>query len=70
MTGQENTPIHHNVHAGNRDQIESLRERIKALAEESGSEIVYYASPVHGNSVLCWRRTSAGSSRTGAIASV
>ena len=41
--------IRHNVHEGNRDQIEPLRERVKALAEESGNDISYYASPVRGN---------------------
>ena len=43
--------IRHNVHEGNRDQIEPLSERVKALAEESGNDIYYYASPLESNSV-------------------
>ena len=43
--------IRHNVHEGNRDQIEPLSKCVKALAEESGNNIGYYASPVEGNSV-------------------
>ncbi|MCR4771992.1 MAG: radical SAM protein [Oscillospiraceae bacterium] len=41
--------IRHNVHEGNSDQSEPLRELAEKLAEESGNDIDYYASPVSGN---------------------
>ena len=43
--------IRHNVHEGNKDQIDPLRERVQALAEESGNKISYYASAVQDNIV-------------------
>ena len=41
--------IRHNVHEGNTDQIEPLRDFVKKLAKESGNDITYYASPVSEN---------------------
>ena len=43
--------IRHNVYEDNRDQIGSLRDCVRALAEESGNKIGYYASPVQENIV-------------------
>ena len=42
--------IRHNVHEGNKEQIQPLRDLVKALSEESGNKINYYPSPVEGNS--------------------
>jgi len=43
--------IRHNVHEGNRDQIAPLSARVRDVAEESGNDITYYASPLQGNTV-------------------
>jgi len=49
--------IRHNVHEGNRDQMEPLREKVRALAEESGNRLSYYASPVTDNTAADRRNT-------------
>lgn len=43
--------VRHNVHAGNRDQVEELEAFVKKLAEESGNDIRYYPAPVSGSEV-------------------
>lgn len=44
--------IRHNVHEGNRDQMDGLRELVKELAQESGNSIRYYPAPVSGSGVV------------------
>jgi len=41
--------IRHNVHEGNRDQVEKLSAFIDQIAEESGNRLYYYPAPVSGN---------------------
>ena len=41
--------IRHNVHEGNRDEMDALREFVHELAEESGNDLNYYPAPVSGN---------------------
>ena len=41
--------VRHNVHEGNRDQIDELNEFVEQLAKESGNEIMYYPAPVTGS---------------------
>lgn len=41
--------IRHNVHEGNRDQMDELEAFIKSLAQESGNNIMYYPAPVSGS---------------------
>jgi len=43
--------IRHNVHEGNMDQMDPLRDIVQALAKESGNDLSYYASPVTDNTV-------------------
>lgn len=43
--------IRHNVHAGNRDQMDKLESFVRELAEESGNEIWYYPAPVSASEV-------------------
>ena len=38
--------IRHNVHSGNKGEMEELRAFITQLAEESGNNLVYYPAPV------------------------
>ena len=49
--------IRHNVHKGNLEQMAPLRDTVRALAEESGNNLRYYASPVRDNSVAQERNT-------------
>lgn len=49
--------IRHNVHEGNKDQIEPLRDMVEALAKESGNDIVYYPASVQ-DSVVSQARDS------------
>ena len=55
-------PVHirHNVHEGNRDQMDPLRDAVRALAEESGNRLTYYASPVTENAAADRRASGAG----------
>lgn len=41
----------HNVHEGNRHEVDALREFVEKLAEESGNDISYYATMVSGSAV-------------------
>ena len=41
--------IRHNVHEGNRAEIDDLKAFIEKLAEESGNELMYYPAPVTGS---------------------
>jgi len=41
--------IRHNVHEGNRTEIDDLKAFIEKLAEESGNTITYYPAPVSGS---------------------
>ncbi len=43
--------IRHNVHEGNRDQMDELKAFIDKLAEESGNDLRYYPAPVSGSDV-------------------
>ena len=39
--------IRHNVHAGNKKDVQKLKDYVEELARESGNDISYYAAPVH-----------------------
>ncbi|MBQ8964584.1 MAG: radical SAM protein [Clostridia bacterium] len=52
--------IRHNVHEDNRDQIDPLSDQVKALAEESGNDIAYYAAPVRDNDAYFERNAPVG----------
>jgi len=41
--------IRHNVHEGNKSEMEELETFIKELAEQSGNKLNYYPAPVSGN---------------------
>ena len=41
--------VRHNVHEGNRGEIDDLRAFVEELAEESGNDIDYYPAPVSGS---------------------
>ena len=41
--------VRHNVHEGNRHEMDALQEYVEAIAKESGNEISYYAAPVTGS---------------------
>lgn len=43
--------VRHNVHGGNRDQVDALEAFIGELAEESGNDLRYYPAPVSGSAV-------------------
>ena len=43
--------VRHNVHAGNRDQMDGLEAFVRELAAESGNDIRYYPAPVSGSEV-------------------
>ncbi len=43
--------IRHNVHSGNRDQMEALESFVMQLAEETGNRLHYYPAPVSGSAV-------------------
>jgi len=43
--------VRHNVHEGNRDEVEELRAFIEKLAEESGNDLSYYPAPVAASEV-------------------
>ncbi len=41
--------VRHNVHEGNRQEVDALQKFIEQLAEESGNNITYYPAPVSGS---------------------
>ena len=41
--------VRHNVHDGNRNEVDALEAFIAQLAEESGNDITYYPAPVSGS---------------------
>ena len=41
--------IRHNIHNGNKDEIDSLDNFIKEIAEKSGNKLRYYPYPVYGS---------------------
>ena len=41
--------IRHNVHAGNKSEMDELRAFVEQLAEESGNDLHYYPAPVTGS---------------------
>ena len=43
--------VRHNVHEGNRDEVDALEAFVNELAEESGNDITYYPAPVFGSAV-------------------
>ena len=43
--------IRHNVHEGNRSEVEPLEAFVKELAKESGNKLFYYPAPVSGSAV-------------------
>ncbi|MBR3317997.1 MAG: radical SAM protein [Atopobiaceae bacterium] len=43
--------VRHNVHEGNKHEIDKLETYIETLAEESGNNLEYYPAPVSGNPV-------------------
>ena len=43
--------IRHNVHEGNRNEVDALKQFIEDLAKESGNNLFYYPAPVSGSPV-------------------
>ena len=52
--------IRHNVHTGNRDEVDALAAFIGELAKESGNELSYYPAPVSGSEVADERGRQVG----------
>jgi uncharacterized protein len=52
--------IRHNVHEGNKHEIDELKAFIKQLAEESGNDLMYYPAPVTGSSTADERGEQVG----------
>lgn len=52
--------IRHNVHEGNRHEMDELSAFIGQLAEESGNTLSYYPAPVSGSEVADERGTQVG----------
>ena len=52
--------IRHNVHEGNRAEMDELESFIKQLAQESGNDISYYPAPVSGSEVADERGQQVG----------
>ncbi len=52
--------IRHNVHEGNRDQMEPLKALVDQLAEETGNSISYYPAPVAASTVADERGKQVG----------
>lgn len=52
--------VRHNVHEGNRDDVDALEAFVRALAEESGNDITYYPAPVTGSDVADERGKQVG----------
>ena len=41
--------IRHNVHEGNKDEIDELKAHIETIAKEAGNDLMYYPAPVSGS---------------------
>ncbi len=52
--------IRHNVHEGNRDEVDALEAFVDELAAESGNELRYYPAPVTGSAVADARGKQVG----------
>ena len=52
--------IRHNVHEGNRHEMDGLKAFIGRLAEESGNDITYYPAPVSGSDTADGRGEQVG----------
>ena len=52
--------IRHNVHQGNRDQVDPLKAFVDNLARESGNKLGYYPTPVTGSSTADKRGKQVG----------
>ena len=52
--------VRHNVHEGNRHEMDDLKAFVKGLAEESGNDIGYYPAPVSGSEVADERGEQVG----------
>ena len=52
--------VRHNVHEGNRDEMDALKAFIEELAKESGNTITYYPAPVTGSGVADERGKQVG----------
>ena len=52
--------VRHNVHEGNRAEMDALKEFIEELAKESGNQIHYYPAPVSGSPVADERGKQVG----------
>jgi len=52
--------VRHNVHEGNKGEIEALSAFIKELAEQSGNNLRYYPAPVSGSSTADERGKQVG----------
>ena len=52
--------VRHNVHEGNRAEMDDLKAFIEKLAEESGNSITYYPAPVSGSAVADERGRQVG----------
>ena len=50
--------IRHNIHEGNRDEVDRLRDFIETLAKESGNKLEYYPTPVYGTKAAEERGTT------------
>ena len=52
--------VRHNVHEGNRHEMDALNEFVEKIAEESGNDIFYYPAPVSGSEVADERGKQVG----------
>lgn len=52
--------VRHNVHEGNRSEVDELEAFINKLAEESGNDLFYYPAPVTGSSAADERGEQVG----------
>lgn len=52
--------VRHNVHEGNKGEMDELKAFIEKLAEESGNQITYYPAPVSGSEVADERGEQVG----------
>ncbi|MBQ9004410.1 MAG: radical SAM protein, partial [Eggerthellaceae bacterium] len=52
--------VRHNVHDGNRHEMDELQDFVNKLAEESGNDLAYYPAPVSGSEVADERGEQVG----------
>ncbi len=52
--------VRHNVHEGNRDEVDRLEAFVGEIARESGNDIFYYPAPVTGNETAVARGEQVG----------